>query len=506
MEKKGGGNVEEKRFRSCWQTETPPAFGKLDGDCSADAVIVGGGICGLLCAYELLGRGLGNIVLLEAGRILSGTTAYTTGKITSQHGLIYAAMEKNLGLRAARQYAKTNEEAVSRFGEIVRAEGIDCDYVPCDAYVYALTRQGAARVREEAEAAGRLSIDASFVTQCELPFPVEGAVRFGGQARFHPMKFACRLAALLAERGVKIYENTPAVALSDNVVLTGAGRVYGKNVLICTRYPFTNLRGFYFARIVQNRSYAVALRGAAALSGMYADAEDRGLSLRGARAGGEDLLILAHGAHKTGHETGESHYEALLDWARRLFPGASEVCRWSAQDCVTNDRIPFVGRYSQFGGRVFLATGFNKWGMTGSMAAARILADLIVDGKSRTADVFSPGRPDLGMQAGGFFREAADTAANFLRGYLEAPRRGVAELKNGEGGLAEFRGAKIGAFRDGDGGLHGVRPVCTHMRCPLRWNPEENTWDCPCHGSRFDPDGNAVGGPAFLPLEKRGPD
>ena len=498
--------MDENRFQSCWQAEEPPEFEKLSGDCNADAVVIGGGLCGLLCAYELQQRGAGGIVLLEAGRVLGGTTARTTGKITSQHGLIYADVEESMGTEAAWQYAKANEEAVSRFERIIRTEGIDCDFTPCDAYVYALTQEGAARAEREAEAARRLSIDASFVTECALPFPVRGAVRFGGQAKFHPMKFACRIARLLKERGVKIYERTPAVALSDNTVLTGSGRVYGKNVLICTHYPFTNLRGFYFARIVQNRSYVAALRGVPELKDMYVDCEDAGLSLRSAAVGGESLLLLGQGAHKTGHEAGVSHYGRLENVARHLYPGCTVAYRWSAQDCETSDRLPFVGRYRQFGSRVFLATGFNKWGMTGGMAAAGILADLITAGRSPVAGVFSPGRSDFGAQAGGLFRETADTALNFLRGYAEVPHGGVADLANGKGGIVEFGGAKIGAYRDEDGGLHGIRPVCTHMRCPLRWNPEERTWDCPCHGSRFDPDGNVLGNPAFLPLEKRGPD
>lgn len=498
--------MEENRFRSCWQTEEPPEFEKLSGDCNADAVVVGGGICGLLCAYELQRRGVKDIVLLEAGRILSGTTARATGKITSQHGLIYAALERGMGTQAAWQYAKANEDAVARFEQIVRTENIDCDFVRCDACVYALAPQGAERAMEEEQAAKRLSIDAVFETRSELPFPIAGLLRFSGQARFHPMKFCCRLAELLRQRGVKIYENTPAVALEDNTVLTGAGRVYGKNVFLCTHYPFTNLRGLYFARIVQNRSYLLALRGAPKLGRMYVDCEDAGLSFSSARIGGEELLLLCGDSHKTAHETDRQHYGELEQEAQRLFPGSSVAYRWSAQDCMTNDRIPLIGRYRQFGDRVFLATGFNKWGMTGSMAAAVVLSDLAVAGQSAFADVFSPGRSDFGMQAGSFFREAADTAANFFRGYTEVPHGSVAELKNGEGGIVEFDGAKIGGYRDEDGELHGVRPVCSHMRCPLRWNPEERTWDCPCHGSRFDPDGNVLGNPAFLPLEKRGPD
>ena len=495
------------RVQSCWQTVRPPEFPKLDCGCNADAVIVGGGMCGLLCAYELLQKGVRSLVILEADRILSGTTARTAGKITSQHGLIYAALEKGMGPRAAQQYARANEEAVSRFAQIIREEKIDCDFSSCDAYVYSCTQEGAERVKAEAEAAGRLGLGAEFATECgELPFPVKGAVRFPRQARFHPMKFACRLAEILRDRGVKIYEHTPAVALDDNRVLTRAGCVYGKNVLLCSSYPFTNLRGFYFTRIVQSRSYLAALRGVPEISGIYLDCEEAGLSFRSASVGGESLLLLGWGAHQTGHETDVSHYKKLKEKARKLYPVSSVAFCWSAQDCMTDDRIPLIGRYRQFGDRVYVATGFNKWGMTGSMAAAEILSDRITSGKSGTAEVFSPDRVNFKMGAKNFFQTAADATASLLRGYAEVPKGSVAELKDGEGGIAAFAGDKIGAYRGTDGSLHAVRPVCTHLHCPLRWNPEENTWDCPCHGSRFDADGNVLEGPAFLPLEKRGPD
>lgn len=499
--------MEENRFQSCWQEENPPEFPTLSGDCNADAAIVGGGICGILCAYELLRKGIRNIVILEAGKILNGTTARTIGKITSQHGLIYTALEKGMGAKAAWQYAKANEEAISRFRQIVQNENIDCDFADCDAYVYSCTPEGAQRAQAEAETARRLSIDASFEEHCpEIPVKVCGAVRFSGQAKFHPMKFARRLAEILRDRGVRIFEHTPAVALDDNIILTAAGRVYGKNILICSHYPFTNLRGFYFARIVQNRSYIAALSGVREIDNVYVDCDDEGLSFRSARVGRENLLLLGWGAHKTGHETDVPHYAILKEKAKSLYPLASVVFQWSAQDCMTNDRIPIIGRYKQFGKHVYLAAGFNKWGMTSSMAAADILSDLITVGHSDVADVFSPGRGNFGMRAGKFFQETADTAANFLHGYMEIPKGGVSRLKNGEGGIVEFKGAKIGAFRGDDGSLHGVRPVCTHMHCPLRWNPEEKTWDCPCHGSKFDADGNILENPAFLPLQKRGPD
>lgn len=254
--------MEREQFLSCWQEEPKPDFAPLDGDENADAVIVGGGICGLLCAYALLERGVGRIIVLEARKICGGATARTTGKITAQHGLIYQKLISGAGIKSAKEYYEANRRALERYREIIATEKIDCGLTECDAYLYAADEKDVPAIEDEAVAAQMLSADAECVKTCgELPFPVRAAVRFSGQAGFHPLKFACALARILRDRGVQIYEGTTAFSLEDNVVLTGKGRVYGKNVLICSHYPFENLRGFYFAKIVQNRTYLLGLRG-----------------------------------------------------------------------------------------------------------------------------------------------------------------------------------------------------------------------------------------------------
>ncbi|HAH77891.1 MAG TPA: FAD-dependent oxidoreductase [Ruminococcaceae bacterium] len=493
-------------FSSPWQEVELPEFPALSGDCAADAAVVGGGLCGLLCAYELLRAGVKNIVILEARRVCSGTTAHTTGKITSQHRLIYRRLLDGVGPRGALDYARASEGAVARYREIIEAEKIDCDFTPCDAFLYALTSEDAQKLEEEAGAAGRLGIDARVVKECELPFPVAAALQFPRQARFHPLKFARGLLDVLRREGVRIYENSRAVALEDGVTVTRDGRVYAKSTVLCTHYPFVNLRGLYFSRIVQSRSYVLALEGPPPLRGMYLGCAEDGYSFRSCRAAdGKDLLLLGGCGHKTGHETEAAHYEKLEETARRLFPGCTVKYRWSAQDCMTNDGIPYAGRYRQMEGNIYLACGFNKWGMTGSMAAARVVARLIASGGEETS-VFSPLRSSFSLQAPEFFRQAGDTAVNFLKGYFSVPGRELSQLLPGEGGVVDYSGAKIGAWRDEEGGLHAVDPVCPHMHCPLRWNGEEKTWDCPCHGSRFDADGKVLESPAVHPLSRRGPD
>lgn len=497
--------MEESGSRSLWQTEKAPEFPKFTGRCAARAVIVGGGLCGLLCAYELLRGGEKDIVVLEARRICGGTTARTTGKITALHGLFYRGLLSGLGEEAAREYASANLDAIGSYRRIVEQEGIDCDFTSCGAYIYALDDDGAERVEAEAEAARRLSLEAKIVHDCELPFPIRSAVMLENQARFHPLKFCYRLADLLRREGVKIYENSGALDLEDGTVYLRDGSVHGRNVVICTHYPYMNFRGLYFARIIQRKSYLVALEGVPALNGMYLDCADGGDSFRSQKRQGGDLLLLGRFDHKSGHETDVPHYELLEQEAKRLYPGGRAVFRWSAQDCETADGLPYIGRYRQMSGNVYLATGFRKWGMTGSMVAARQISAMILS-KNEKASVFSPGRSDLSMQAPAIARETGDTVASFLHGYFEVPPRGLSELENGHGGLAEYGGGKIGAYRDEDGGLHGVNPVCAHMGCPLKWNAEERTWDCPCHGSRYDLRGKVIEGPACRGLDRRGPE
>ena len=483
--------------KSFWQLENMPRFSTLHGDTKADAVIAGAGMSGLLCAYMLYRKGFEDIAIIDAAEVLSGVTAYTTAKITSLHGLIYSRLMKGFGEDMAAQYLGANEKAVGLFREIINREKIDCDFTDCNAWVYATSSNDVQSIEDEAAAAKKLGVNAALSKKTELPFTVGAAVGFPGQAHFHPLKFARHICDVLMKNGCRIYTNTKATGINDGVVRTDRGNIRAKHVISCSRYPFIDKASLMFTKIYQDRSYVLALQNAGQIRDMYLDCESGGLSLRPHG----DTLILGAYDHKTGHDNKNLHFDGLIEQAGKYYPGGRIVCMWSAQDCMTHDKIPYIGRLESPGGNIYIAAGFNKWGMSGSMAAADVISDLIVKGKSEYQDVFSLNRKDLGLQAKSFIKESADIAGNFLT-HLTAPDKSLQDLKDGEGGIVQINQKRAGAYRDAGGRIFAVKPVCTHMGCALKWNKDENTWDCTCHGSRFDYEGNVIGGPALLKLER----
>ena len=433
---------------SIWQkTVTLPEFSPWLGKGSVPVVIIGGGMAGLLTAHLLRERGV-RAVLLEANRICSGQTGRTTAKITSQHDLIYADLIRRLGEDAAAGYARANEQAIADFARIIEAGRIDCDFTRCDTFLYSRTEVSA--LEEEAGAARQLGLPADFTWQSELPFPIAGAVQFRDQARFHPLKFLKALA-----EGLEIYEDTRVLEVEDDRVHTERGEIRAEQIVFACHYPFINAPGWYFARMHQERSYVLALKGGWLPRHVHLGMDGDGLSLREA----EGMLLLGGGSHRAGENEEGGKYAALRDQARTLFPGSEEVGCWSAQDCVTVDRIPCIGQYARSQPGWYVATGFAKWGMTSAMAAACILTGMIAGDAPEYADVFSPQRPVI---AADNMKPLMDETGHVLRN------------------------------------LARVTPVprCPHLGCRLCWNPDEESWDCPCHGSRFSADGTLLDGPA----------
>lgn len=419
---------------SLWRsTCSLPAYPSLRGCLDTDVAVVGGGLCGLLTAFFLKEAGR-EVVVLEAGRILGGATQGTTAKITAQHGLIYDRLLHDRGPKLARQYAQAQQRALGWYADMVRALEIDCRFERKPAHLYSV-EPSQALVRE-CSAAERLGLPASLTGAGPLPFPAAQALRFDDQAQFHPLLFGAALAKRL-----EIREHARVVRVSTDAVYTESARVRAKHIAVCTHFPIRNVPGFYFARMHQARSYVIALEGAADVRGMWLDAGGEGYSLRNVG----DLLLLGGAGHRTGEHPFDSRFRALHDAAREFYPGAHEVARWSAQDCMTADGVPYIGRYARSMPNVYVATGFNKWGMTGAMVAAELLCDGITGTRAYPfAEVFSP-----------------------------------------------RRWTKLSAKYAVSG-----NPKCTHMGCALEWNADTRTWDCPCHGSRFTRGGSVVSGPA----------
>lgn len=481
-------------------------YSALSEDVRADAVIVGGGIAGITCAYLLGKEGL-SAVVLEADRIAQGTTGYTTAKITSQHNLIYHKLIDKMGTEMARQYADANETAVREIRKLAEDLKIDCDFVPQPAYVFTESGEYVQEIQDETDAAQSLGIKAEYVDSIPFPFTIKGAVRFDGQAQFHPLKYTHALAKEFTENGGKIFEKTRAVEVSYDegfsIVTQQGKKAAADNLIIASHYPFYNKHGAYFTRIYQDRSYVAAIKAAEPYpGGMYINAEQPVRSLRSQKAEGGELILVSGARHKTGQcDDTWGKYAELFEFAKPYFSITDIPWRWSAQDCMTVDNLPYVGNYTKDTPNLYIATGFGKWGMTNSMASAMLLRDLIVKGDSPWKDVYSPSRETKAASAISFVATNLNVAKELIGGKMEVlAKEEDIKLQPGKGKAVELYGKRAGAYRNEDGILYVVNTTCTHMGCELNWNAAERTWDCPCHGSRFSYEGKIIEGPAVKEL------
>ena len=433
-------------MESVWKsTEKMPSFPKLDGDVKTENLIIGGGMAGILTAFMLEKAGA-DYLLIEKGKICSGITGNTTAKITSQHGLIYSKLLRTYGSDYARLYWRSNEEAIELYRSFCR--DIPCDFEEKSNYIYSLGSNG--KILSELNALKKLGIPARYVTETELPFSIEGAVEFRNQAQFNPMKFVSAIA-----NGLNIRENTKAKEFGKGIVETDSGTVSAKNIIVATHYPIINKHGAFFLKMHQSRSYVAALENAQIVDGMYLDEAEGGFSFRNYG----DLLLIGGGSHRTGKPS--DGWKAVEEFARKYYPDSKIKYRWAAQDCMTLDGSAYIGRYAKDSDGLYVATGFNKWGMTQSMVAAKILCDMITKKKNRYEEIYYPSRSVLHKQ--------------LFKNVIEA-------------------GANIFTFS---------KPRCPHLGCALKWNKNERSWDCPCHGSRFSEDGKVLDNPSTGDLKHR---
>lgn len=500
---------QQKHFKkppqSYWMESTSqPEFPVLNEDIKADIAIIGGGFVGISTAYLLNKHGI-KVAILEADHILQGTTGHTTAKITSQHGLIYSKIKSQISDELAKQYADANESAIRMIEKIVVENKIECDYIPQSAYIYTLQNDYVNKIDDEVKAASSLGIKASFLKETPLPFPVKAAIRFDDQAQFHPRKFLLPLAKKITSNGSQIFEQSRVVNIEedgDYILITSHGKkVTAKKVIMASHYPCYNKAGMYFSRIYPERSYVVAIKAKQTYpSGMYITAEDPGRSLRSQMSKHGELILVGGEHHKTGQgKDTVKHYEALIDFANETFTVEDVPYRWSTQDCMTLDDIPYVGHFTSKTPDMYIATGFGKWGMTNSIASAMILSELIVNGSSPWQDVYTPSRQTISASAKNFVVENLNVAKELISGKISSQKQDI-DIQPGEGKVIEANGQRAGAYRDEQGTLHVVDTTCTHMGCELNWNSAEKSWDCPCHGSRFTYEGDVVEGPAVKPL------
>lgn len=425
---------------SLWsETITLPTFLPLKKESiKTDVLIIGGGLAGILCAYQLQQANI-PYLLVEANTICSGITKNTTAKITSQHGLLYHKLIKQYGLEKAQMYLDANEAALAEYKELCRT--ISCDFEQKSSYVYSLNDKQL--LETELNALAKLMFPAGYVSSIPLPITTKGAITFPAQGQFHPLKFLAELS-----KPLHIYEHTKVQELIGTTAITNYGKITADNIIVATHFPFLNKHGSYFLKMYQHRSYVLALEHTSLLQDMYVDESEQGLSFRPYK----NYVLLGGGSHRTGKQGGS--FTELRNFTKQHYPDAKETAHWATQDCMTLDSIPYIGHYSKRTPNLYVITGFNKWGFTSALAGSHILCDMILGKQNLYAKVFSPSRSMLKPQ---LFINAGESTLNLL---TPSKKR------------------------------------CPHLGCALKWNPEEHTFDCPCHGSRFTENGKLIDNPA----------
>ena len=420
-----------------------PEFPSQQGSARTDVLIIGGGIAGILCAHMLSRAGI-EYILVEENTICSGVTENTTAKITAQHGMVYDRLLRRFGQERAKCYLQANLEAVEQYRSLCRE--IDCEFETQSSFVYS-NEEG--QLQGEMEALHRLDYSARLVETVPIPVNCAGAVGFDNQAKFHPLRFLSHIA-----KELNIREHTVVRELRGCTAVTNGGRIKADRIIVATHFPFLNKHGGYFLKLYQQRSYVLALENAQKTDGMYIGSQENSLSFRSSG----DLLLLGGGGHRTGKTGG--NWSELKNFAQIHYPGASARYWWATQDCMTLDGLPYIGSYGSGTKNLYVTTGFNKWGMTNAMAGAMLLRDLLQGNGNPYGDVVCPSRSILRPQ---LLINAAEATGNLLR----------------------FSGKR-----------------CPHLGCALHWNPQEHSWDCSCHGSRFDENGHRLNNPATGDLKE----
>lgn len=490
---------------------------QIDNNYVADVCIIGAGICGLSTAYYLAKHGL-KVIVLDKNGVGEKTSGHTTAKITVQHGLIYDYLINSFGLDFASKYYNANADAIANIKKIVTDELIDCDFEYQPNYIYTTKQENLKKIKNEVKAVNLLSKESTFVSDCNLPFKIAGAIKTEKQAQFHPIKYLYGLYNAIIKNGGLVFTNSLVydVKQYENGYISYSNKykVKSKFVVIASHYPFINFPGFYFSKIYQSTSYAIAIETNKRLfDGMYINTGEPVYSFRTAKYGDKKILIISGGDHKTGFspESNSNYGYALIEnEAKKLYPDYNILYKWNTRDCITLDKIPYVGEYSSLMPNMYVATGFNKWGMTSSNVAANIICDSILGKKNKYAEVFNSkrlqpikNRTEVKNMINQVFHSFVSNRIKIPTENLESLEQ-ISSIENDNGGIIRINGTAVGIYKNSEGQIFAVNPTCTHLGCLLTWNNLDKTWDCPCHGSRFDFTGKNLYDPAFKDLETFG--
>jgi glycine/D-amino acid oxidase-like deaminating enzyme/nitrite reductase/ring-hydroxylating ferredoxin subunit len=491
------------RAQSLWLDEQPTTRYSPPGAVRAfDVLVLGGGITGLTTALLLARRGL-HVAVVEADRVGSGATGNNTAKVSALQATMLSQIRSVRCARAAAAYAQASVSAVEQVALLVDQERIACDLRRRDAFTVAVSSDEMPAVEGEYAAARHAGLGVDMTSDVDLPYPVAGAVRLPEQLAIHPVRYARGLAAAIERAGGTVFEDTRALSVHEGRLVrveTNHGGLTAGRLVVATHYPVWD-RGLYFARMEAVRSYCVAAR--------VRDSPALGMSITSGRPtwsyqSAGDLMIVSGQDHPAGARgVDESLYTALEEHVRQHWNVQEITHRWSAQDAKPYDKTPMIGTYTPVSRRMFVAAGYSKWGLTGGTFAAMQLAEQLTG--AMVDSVFSPHRVSL-RGAGELAKMQAKVAVDLVGDRLRPGQASsAAEIPAGEARVIRSGTERTGVYRDPDGELHAVSMRCSHLGCLVRFNAAETSWDCPCHGSRFDVDGEVLEGPAVNPLPSRTP-
>lgn len=495
---------------SYWMDSTSfQSYPRIEEDISADVVVIGGGITGITTCYLLQKEGI-NAILIDTNLVAQGTTGHTTAKVSIQHNLIYNKLIKDLGIESAKDYAESNTYGLELIRKIIAENKINCDLSQEISYVYTQSDEYIKDIEEEFKAIERLGLQGSFLNKLPLPFDIKAAVSIENQSQFHPLKYLNSLCKVINSKGNCIYENTTAVDIHTEknsikkliVSLKNGAKIHCDHAVIASYFPFYDGLGMYSFRMYAEKSYVLAVKTKGEYQGgMYINAEDPTRSIRSTTINGEKIVLFGGENHRSGHDPNTLiHYNNLLSFAQNTYGVQKTLYRWSTQDLITLDNVPYIGNITDHHENIYVATGFGKWGMTTSAVAGTLIKDKIIKKQNAWEELYKPSRFNVDPSLKNVASEGMHVLTHFVMGKLQPAGDTIDNLLNGQGKVLTINGKKVGAYKDYNGKIHLVDTTCTHLKCEVQWNNAEKSWDCPCHGSRFSAYGEVIEGPAILPL------
>lgn len=471
-------------------------------------LIIGAGLSGLNTAYLLMNKGY-KIGIIDASNVGYGTSGYTTAKISVQHNLIYDYLIRNYSLETAKEYYNANLDGISLYKSIISDNKIDCNFEKDDSILFTTNSDKIYDLKNEYDAYKKLNIDCELNEDFNLPFPIYAGLTIKNQYKFNPLKYLFSLANILINNNVQIYENVRAIDIISNKkpydVITDMGHIYADKIIVASHYPFDRTLGAFFLKLSTDKSYVIACKtNVRRFNGMYLSIDKNVRSIRFQKYNNEDILLVGGCNHKVGTTNDEGKcYKELEEYLIKNFSKFEILSKWSTHDCMTHDKIPFIGMIDKKHEDIYVATGYNKWGMTTSAAAANIISNSILNNSISYDDIFSPNRHvNINFNSAKEFGElSGNTVIGLTKRFLIYSRDKLDSLEKNNGMIINHNMAKLGVYLDDNDTYHCIKPICTHLGCEVKFNAAEKTWDCRCHGSRFNVFGNPIKGPATIDLK-----